>query len=123
MAQRLRDQQTVRADRTIAPRAISTFADYASAQRLTQAVLDDVDNAVLIERWIARQEANYNPNSKSSCELHFPNEVTGRSTSRAEYDAHGLQAPARDVHGVKVTLKYVQGMEPPFIVLTSMPEA
>lgn len=123
LAQRLRDQQTVRADGTVAPRAISTFADHASAQRLTQAVLDDVNNAVLIERWIARQEANYNPNSKPSYELDFPNEVTGRSTSRADYDAHGLQAPAHDVHGVKVTLKYVQGLDPPFIVLTSMPEA
>ncbi|MFE5852069.1 hypothetical protein ACFQ61_02425 [Streptomyces sp. NPDC056500] len=92
-------------------------------QRLTQAVLDDVDNVVLIERWIARQKANYKPNSKPSLELHFPNEVTGRSISRADYDAHGLQAPARDVHGVKVTLHYVQGMETPFIVLISTPEA
>ncbi|WP_329021639.1 RNase A-like domain-containing protein [Streptomyces sp. NBC_00690] len=102
---------------------ISTSADCASAQRLTQTVLGDVDNAFLIERWIARQEANYNPNSKPSCELRFPNEVTGRSTSRADYDAHGLQAPARDVYGVKVALKYVQGMDPPFVVLNSMPEA
>ncbi|MFI1398851.1 RNase A-like domain-containing protein [Streptomyces sp. NPDC020681] len=124
LAQRLRDQQTVRPDGTVAPRAISTFADHASAQRLTQTVLDDVRNVLLIERWIEGQENNYNPRSKPSYSLSFPNEVTGRSLSRADYDAHGMQAQAQDVHSVKVTLKYIgNNQDPPFIVLTSMPEA
>ncbi|MFD7323215.1 RNase A-like domain-containing protein [Streptomyces sp. NPDC059875] len=125
LAQRLRDQQTVRPDGTVAPRAISTFTDHASAQRLTQTVLDDIRHAELIERWIDKQKDpnTYNPNSKPSYSLAF-NEVTGRSLSRADYDAHGLTAQAQDVHSVKVTLKWVgEHVDPPFIVLTSMPEA
>ncbi|MEU3045643.1 RNase A-like domain-containing protein [Streptomyces sp. NPDC006984] len=127
LAQRLRDQQTVRPDGIVAPRAISTFADHASAQRLTQSVLDDVGNAEKIERWIDRQSnpATYNPNSKPSYSMPF-NEVTGRSLSRAAYDADGFQAQAQaqEVHSVKVTLKYIgDHTDPPFIVLTSMPEA
>ncbi|MGW0465130.1 RNase A-like domain-containing protein [Streptomyces sp. NPDC003027] len=125
LAQRLRDQQTVRPDGTVAPRAISTFTDQASAQRLTQTVLDDIRNAELIERWIEKQKDpnTYNPNSKPSYSLPF-NEVTGRSLSRADYDADGFQAQAKDVHSVKVTLKYIgEHTDPPFIVLTSMPEA
>ncbi|MEU6877386.1 RNase A-like domain-containing protein [Streptomyces sp. NPDC046712] len=124
LAQRLRDQQTVRPDGVVAPRAISTFTDHASAQRLTQEVLDDITHADRIEKWIAKQEdpATYNPNSKPSYSLTF-NEVTGRSLSRADYDADGFQAQAKDVHSVKVTLKYIGNhTDPPFIVLTSMPE-
>ncbi len=123
LAQRLRDQVTVRPDGVVAPRAISTFSDHDSAQRLTQAVLDDVGNAEKIERWIERQENNPNPNSKPSYNLSF-NEATGRSLSRADYDADGFNAQAKDVHNVKVTLKYIgNNQDPPFIVLTSMPEA
>jgi hypothetical protein len=125
LAQRLRDQQTVRPDGVVSPTAISTFPDHASAQRLTQEVLDDVRNAELIERWIDRQEnpATYKANSRPSYSLPF-NEVTGRSLSRADYDADGFQAQAKDVHSVKVTLKYIGNhSDPPFIVLTSMPEA
>ncbi|MFE6227174.1 RNase A-like domain-containing protein [Streptomyces sp. NPDC057854] len=125
LAQRLRDQETVRPDGTVAPRAISTFTDHASAQRLTQLVLDDIRNAELIERWTERQKDpnQYNPNSKPSYSLSF-NEVTGRSLSRADFAADGFQAQAKDVHSVKVTLKYIgDHTDPPFIVLTSMPEA
>lgn len=121
LAQRLRDQGN-------APSA-STFNDLPSAQRFTQAALDDVDNAERVEKWIEGVERKiqnnpqYDPDrSKIDPPLTLSfNESTGRTVTRADYDAHGMNAPAGNTDAVKVVLQYKQGMDPPFVVLTSMP--
>ncbi|MFD9630501.1 RNase A-like domain-containing protein [Streptomyces violascens] len=122
LAQRLRDQQVPR-NGQIFPSAASTFKDLSSAQSLTQRVLDNYDKADEIERWVKRQEALATPrtNSVRTVTLPFGNEVTGRTVTRSSYDAQGLAAQAQDTHSVSVTLRYVRGLDPPFIVLTSVP--
>ncbi|MGP4088765.1 RNase A-like domain-containing protein [Streptomyces sp. KR55] len=124
LAQRLRDQQVVRPDGSVRPLAASSFTDLASAQRLTQTTLDDIDNAEKIERWLDRLEQEPVPNERSTLTLDKTfSEVTGRTMTRTAYDAHGLQTQATDAHGVNVVLRYKRGIDPPFIVLTSMPTA
>ncbi|MGN5379437.1 RNase A-like domain-containing protein [Streptomyces lasalocidi] len=107
----------------------SSFKDLASAQRYTQAALDDVDNADRIEKWIEgvkrrqRNNPNYDPNNSKiqpPVELSF-NDVTGSTVSGADYAQNGDRAQASDTHKVRVVLRYRDGLNPPFIVVTSMP--
>ncbi|MFI5684461.1 RNase A-like domain-containing protein [Streptomyces sp. NPDC051636] len=107
----------------------SAFKDLASAQRFTQAALDDVDNADRIEKWIERvkrrQQNNpgWDPNNSKiqpPIELSFT-DATGSTVSGADYALHGNQAQVSDTHKVRVVLRYRDGLEPPFIVVTSMP--
>ncbi|MEU3772225.1 RNase A-like domain-containing protein [Streptomyces sp. NPDC032472] len=119
---RLRDQPGVP--------AASSFKDLASAQRYTEAALEDIDNADRIAKWIDSVEKKkqnvpgYDPN-KSEIQppvyLEFPNETTGRSVSRDDYDTDGMNAKATDKNWVQVRLIYKDGLHPPFIVLTAMP--
>ncbi|MFE6283119.1 RNase A-like domain-containing protein [Streptomyces sp. NPDC057877] len=121
LVQRLRDQGN-------APSA-SAYKDLASGQRLTQAALDDIDNAQRVEDWVKRVERrmannpNWNPdNSSISPPLTLTvNEVTGRTVERGDYAANGMNATASDVHSVQVALKYKKGLDPPFVVITSYP--
>lgn len=121
LAMRLRDQQKQRADGTIAPVAVSSFNDQKTAQRFTQGVLDEVDNAAAIEKWINKQERNPNPQSRPSYNFTF-NDPTGYTITRQDFDRNGMSAPAQTTHSVKVTLKYAKGYDPPFVVLTAAPE-
>ncbi|MCF6523817.1 RNase A-like domain-containing protein [Streptomyces sp. JJ36] len=121
LAQRLRDQPGIT--------AASSFKTTESAQRLTQAVLDDVDNAEKIERWIARVENRERAGSRrdpetstNEFELEFDH-PTGISISRSEYNQHGTSAQAVEVDKVTVQLRYKKGLDPPFVVLTSMPSS
>ncbi|MFC9619674.1 RNase A-like domain-containing protein [Streptomyces sp. NPDC056930] len=121
LAQRMRDQNN-------APSA-SAYKDLASAQRFTQAALDDIDNADRVEKWIERVERRRrnNPNWDPSASKLDPaltltfNETTGRTVSRDDYDAQGMNATASDVHSVQVALKYKPDIDPPFVVITSYP--
>ncbi|WP_235968024.1 RNase A-like domain-containing protein [Streptomyces mesophilus] len=121
LTQRLRDQGN-------APSA-SAYKDLPAAQRLTQATLDDIDNADRIEKWIERVEQrernnpNFDPNSsKISPPLTLTHgDVTGRTVERADYDAHGMGATASDVRSTQVALQYRKGLDPPFVVITSYP--
>ena len=121
LKQRLRDQGN-------APSA-SSYKDLNSAQRLTQLALDDIGNADRVEKWIERVErrkANnptWNPdNSSISPPLTLSvNEVTGRTVDRGAYTSQGMNAAASDVHSVQVALKYKEGIDPPFVVITSYP--
>ncbi|WP_372351412.1 RNase A-like domain-containing protein [Streptomyces sp. KL116D] len=124
LVQRLRDQQITRPDGSVRPQAASSFKDLASAQHYTQATIDDVGNAEKIERWLSRLERQpvANENSTLTLDTSFT-EVTGRSVSRSDYDRDGLKATATDAHGTNVVLRYKRGIDPPFIVLTSMPSA
>ncbi|WP_240967876.1 RNase A-like domain-containing protein [Streptomyces composti] len=121
LTQRLRDQPN-------APSA-SAFKDLATAQRLTQQVLDNDANAIRVDEWIQGVERrmaarpNYNPDASS---IQPPlqltvNEVVGRTVTRDQYDAHGMNATAQDVHTVQVALKYKRGLDPPFVVVTAYP--
>lgn len=124
LAQRLRDQQIVRPDGAVRPLAASSFTDLASAQRLTQGTLDDIGNAEKIERWLDRLEGQPAANERSTLTLDKSfTAVTGRTVTRSAYDADGLLAQGADAHGVNVVLRYKRGLDPPFIVLTSMPTA
>ncbi|MFE9117784.1 RNase A-like domain-containing protein [Streptomyces sp. NPDC007172] len=124
------DQLRVRLrDQAGAP-AASSFQDLRSAQQFTTAVIEDIDNADRIDKWIANVEKkiknnpNYNPNSSEiSPPLYkeFPGQSTGRSVSRADYNVDGMQARAVDKNWVQVRLIYKEGLHPPFIVLTAMP--
>ncbi|MEU1193801.1 RNase A-like domain-containing protein [Streptomyces sp. NPDC005859] len=119
LAQRLRDQQVLR-DGTVRPLAASSFTNMASAQRYTQEVMDDVDNAVKIENWLKRREQDHNERSTLNLGSAF-SDVTGRTVLRSEYDQNGLSAQGADVHSVDVVIRYKQGVDPAFVVLTSMP--
>ncbi|MEJ8660456.1 RNase A-like domain-containing protein [Streptomyces sp. MS1.AVA.4] len=124
LAQRLRDQQVVRPDGSVRPEAASSYKDLASAQRLTQETLDDMGNAEKIERWLDRLERQPAANERSTLTLDKSfTDITGRTVTRADYDRDGLQAGGSDTRGVNVVLRYKRGLEPPFIVLTSMPTA
>ncbi|MBD0745551.1 hypothetical protein BG418_28345 [Streptomyces sp. CBMA152] len=121
LAQRLRDQ-------TNAP-AASSFTDLASAQKFTQAALNDHDNAIRIDEWLQgvekkkKNNPNWDPNNSSiQPQIKFTfNEDTGSTITRADYDAHGMGATATKTRSVQVALKYKEGMDPPFVVVTSMP--
>ncbi|WP_369376978.1 RNase A-like domain-containing protein [Streptomyces sp. cg36] len=121
LAQRLRDQGN-------AP-AASSFKDLASAQKFTQAALNDHANAIRIDEWLQgverrkRNNPNWDPNNSSiqpAIKFTFT-EDTGRTITRADYDAHGMGASAANTKSVQVALKYKEGMDPPFVVVTSMP--
>jgi hypothetical protein len=127
----LSDDQLLNRMRDQLPKAASTFTDTSSAQHFTQTALDDVDNAQRIETWIERVEQKeknnpgWNPNSSKidpPITLSF-SEVTGSTVSQVDYVNHGSNAPVTDAHGVKVVLRYCKGIDPPFIVVTSMPTA
>ncbi|MFJ6855448.1 RNase A-like domain-containing protein [Streptomyces sp. NPDC091271] len=118
---RLRDQPG-------APNA-SSFTDLASAQRFTQDALRDDANENRIANWIdsvekkIKNNPNYDPNRSEipPIYLEFPGETVGRTVSRVDYDADGMNAKVEERSWVQVRLIYKQGLEPPFIVLTAMP--
>lgn len=124
MIMRLRDQPNV-------PDA-SSFTDLPSAQKYTQNVLRDDANENRIAAWIdsvekkVRDRPGYDPNRSEiqpPLYLEFSGESVGRTVSRAEYDANGMNASAEERDWVQVRLIYKEGLEPPFIVLTAMPHA
>ncbi|MEW2136239.1 RNase A-like domain-containing protein [Streptomyces sp. NPDC005409] len=120
LRQRLRDQPG-------AP-AASSFKDLASAQKFTQAALEDINNADRIAKWIESVEKkkqnnpNYDPNKSEIPPVYLEfKEPVGRSVSREDYNTDGMNAPATEKNWVQVRLIYKEGLEPPFIVLTAMP--
>ncbi|MEU3553306.1 RNase A-like domain-containing protein [Streptomyces fragilis] len=120
LAQRLRDQPGIN--------AASTFTDLASAQKLTQDAMEfkgppagsgqmnaGVDNQAKIEQWLSR------PRSDSSILRLDAVEFTG-ATGRTVDAGNPHAGAAQDTHHVRVVLKYKNGLEPPYVVYTSMPE-
>ena len=114
LAQRLRDQQTSR-DGVIYPKHVSTFKNPSSAQRFTQATIDK--NESEIKKWLRDKP------DQPTKELpeNFGTTKTGATVSRSDYDQDGLGARSTATHSVNVVLKRAPDMDPPFIVLTSMP--
>ena len=112
LASRLRDQNID---------AASSYANLKDAQKYTQEVLDDEDNAEKIEKFI-----NKEPPPEDGA--YFPealrktfNDQVGTSVSRSDYDSDGVNAQGTPVHTAKVMLQYRKDLDPPFVVVTSMP--
>ncbi|MFD9615980.1 RNase A-like domain-containing protein [Streptomyces virginiae] len=114
LRQRMRDDSSAS--------AASSFKDLGSAQKFTQDALRDNANENRIADWIDRVERrmknnpNWDPNRSKiqpPIELTFQEE-TGRTVQ-------GVNSTGAPTHSVKVVLRYAHGLEPPFIVLTSIP--
>ncbi|MEU5917523.1 RNase A-like domain-containing protein [Streptomyces sp. NPDC047141] len=136
LAQRLRDQAQDHDNwpEKRRPRigGSSTFADMASAQRLTEHNLRTKQSE--IDAWLAT-----NPQEGKTQEFTSPapnGEVSGRYVGKQAspdpnnpghdipgtgYKDNGLAAKAVDVKNVKTVLKYDSRLDPPYIILTSMP--
>ncbi|MFG3252216.1 RNase A-like domain-containing protein [Streptomyces sp. NPDC048172] len=113
LASRLRDQENID--------AASSYKNLKDAQKYTQQVLDDDGNMEKIERFINKQpppeDGAYFPEALRKT---FTDPV-GTSVSRSDYDSDGVKAQGTSVHTAKVMLQYRKGLDPPFVVVTSMP--
>ncbi|MHB9857991.1 RNase A-like domain-containing protein [Streptomyces sp. YIM S03343] len=117
---RLRDQPGIT--------AASTFTDLATAQKATQDAMDEigpsnttanagrpnigVNNPQKIENWLSRPRSDHSKLVLDPVEFDY---VTGRTIPTGSTSAH-------DTYSVKVVLKYKNGIDPPYVVLTSMPQ-
>nr|WSX76018.1 hypothetical protein OH826_20510 [Streptomyces sp. NBC_00899] len=108
LAQRMRDQH---------PSAASSYTDLESAQAYTQQCLDG--NPDKIRSFIN----GHGTPPRETLEVDFgaTGPVTGRSIDQAAYAADPAHPRVTEKHGVYVVIKYVSGMTPPFVVLTSYP--
>ena len=119
LLQRLRDQANG-AGRPSVP-AASSFVDLDSAQRYTQYCIRQ--NTTEIQDWLKNP-----PPAKPSKVVDVatvPSEgpLTGSPvTGRISDVVNGQAAPVRDAHGVATRLKYDPSLNPPFVVVTSMPK-
>ncbi|MFI7006972.1 RNase A-like domain-containing protein [Streptomyces sp. NPDC050145] len=101
----------------------STFPTIERAQELTQYNVDQ--NTTKIKDWLA----DPNRDSKLPLSVDAPNgEDSGRSVTKQPNNVNnegfknkGLDAKAIPVKGVRTILKYDPSLDPPFVVLTSMP--
>jgi hypothetical protein len=121
LLQRLRDQ--VKGNGEPAIPAASTFTDLASAQKYTQECIRQKSSD--IDAWLAtgppptpptevfRVSSTSDPNNPLAV-----SPVTGRTSEVV----NGQATPVTDAHGVATRLKYDPSLNPPFVVVTSMPE-
>ncbi|MFD7557798.1 RNase A-like domain-containing protein [Streptomyces sp. NPDC059835] len=100
----------------------SSFADFESAQKYTQYNIRQ--NTTEIQDWLKNPPPS--PPSRTfqvpSVPMEGPlqgNAVTGRTSERLDATTAG---PVRDAHGVSTRIKYDPNLNPPFVVITSMPE-
>ncbi|MFC8919970.1 RNase A-like domain-containing protein [Streptomyces sp. NPDC057116] len=116
---RLRDQPGIA--------AASTFPDLAVAQKATQDAMDEigpadtpanageknlgVNNPEKIEKWLSRPRTDNSILTLDPVEFDY---TTGRTVPDGS-------TTASDTHSVKVVLKYKNGIDPPYVVYTSMP--
>nr|WP_240001080.1 RNase A-like domain-containing protein [Streptomyces sp. ST1020] len=116
---RLRDQPTIT--------AASTFLDLSTAQKATQDAMDaigprdipanagkvnvGVNNPQKIEDWLSRPRSDRSSLTLDPVEF---DHVTGRTVRNGSTSVH-------DTYSVKVVLKYKNGIDPPYVVYTSMP--
>jgi hypothetical protein len=131
LAQRLRDQGTPPTNAwphgkpSVA--AASTFTSAERAQELTQYNIDQ--NSAAITEWLGRPPKAENDDLRLPIDITAPNgEYSGRSVTKQPNDVNnqgfknqGMAAEAINVTGVKTVLKYDPSLDPPFVVLTSMP--
>ncbi|MFV0128253.1 RNase A-like domain-containing protein [Streptomyces sp. HMX112] len=117
---RLRDQPTIT--------AASTFLNLATAQKATQDAMDEigpspgdpasagnpnagVNNPQKIQNWLSRPRTDHSVLPLDVVRFDY---VTGRTVPAGS-------TAASDTYSVKVVLKYKNGIDPPYVVYTSMP--
>ncbi|MFF1354894.1 RNase A-like domain-containing protein [Streptomyces sp. NPDC058297] len=132
LAQRLRDQGGPPTpswpDGKPAIGSASTFTTAERAQELTQRNIDK--NAAAVKEWLDRPPTAANDDLKLPIKTTAPDgEYSGRSVTKQDnnvnnqgFKSKGMDAEAIPVKGVRTILKYDPSLDPPFVVLTSMPE-
>jgi len=106
----------------------STFENMQKAQKLTQYNIDK--NSGNIKKWLDGPPPPTNSDSPEAFKCEAPNgEYSGRSVTKqpnsennSGFKNDGVNARAIPVKGVKTVLKYDDRLDPPFVVLTSMPD-
>ncbi len=134
LAQRLRDQQGPNARPTAAwplgkpaINSASSFADVEKAQDLTQYNIDQ--NSGRITDWL-KGPPKPEPGKNEDFSSYAPgNSYSGYSVTKQPntvnggFKADGMNARSIPVRGIKTVLRYDPRLDPPFVVLTSMPYA
>lgn len=120
LTQRLRDEATG-AGKVDIP-AASSFTDLESAQYYTQ--YNVRANTAEIDKWlqgppppVPGERQDFSVDAVPSGSLGIP-AVTGRTAPVV----NDQPTPPQDAHGVLTVLKYEPNLDPPFVVLTSMPQ-
>lgn len=118
LTQRLRDQASGMGVPDIP--AASSFTDLESAQNYTQYNIRS--NSAAIDKWLQGKPptpptADFEVGAVDTGNHAIP-VVTGRTAQVV--DDH--PTPAKDAYGVLTVLRYEPGLDPPFVVLTSMPQ-
>ncbi|OIJ65447.1 RNase A-like domain-containing protein [Streptomyces mangrovisoli] len=118
LTQRLRDESSATGGPSIP--AASTFTDLESAQEYTQYNIRS--NSAAIEKWLQNRppvplKEDFTVGSVAGGNLAAP-VVTGRTAPVVNRNP----TPARNAYGVSTVLKYEPSLDPPFVVLTSMPK-
>ncbi|MFE1844519.1 RNase A-like domain-containing protein [Streptomyces sp. NPDC059515] len=118
LTQRLRDESTGAGVPTIP--AASSFTDLESAQKYTQHNIRA--NSAEIDDWLKG-----NPPSPPKREFSVPSVDNGGPsapvvTGRTAAVVNNHPTPPADAYGVSTVLKYEPSLDPPFVVLTSMPQ-
>ncbi|MET8169750.1 RNase A-like domain-containing protein [Streptomyces sp. NPDC005329] len=118
LTQRLRDEATGGGVQQLP--AASTFTDLDSAQEYTQYNIRI--NSAKIDKWLE----NPPPNPLTE-EFRVPSVTEGGMaapvvTGRTAPVVGGSPTSPKDAHGVLTILRYDPSLDPPFVVLTSMPE-
>ncbi|NEB73718.1 hypothetical protein G3I40_00420 [Streptomyces sp. SID14478] len=118
LTQRLRDEATGSGAMQIP--AASSFTDLNSAQEYTQYNIRS--NSTAIDQWLK------NPPPSPPTEEFSVSAVSGGNmalpvvTGRTAPVVNGHPTPSKDAHGVLTMLRYEPSLDPPFVVLTSMPQ-
>ncbi|MFF3289336.1 RNase A-like domain-containing protein [Streptomyces sp. NPDC003023] len=108
--------------------AASSFADLQSAQRYTQYNIDQ--HSADIKQWIEGPPPPAEGDVRKFVGAGPNGEVTGTSVTKQPYDSSdpmtgfkqgGMDAKPIDVKNVDTRLKYDSSLDPPFVVITSMP--
>lgn len=115
LVQRLRDQSS-------GIPAASSYANLQDAQKYTQQCIDQ--NNRKIEDYLASGPPYHPPSLVLKSDFGTNGPVTGRSITRADYDADPATAASRvtDAHEVQVRIKPDSNLDPPFVVVTSTPD-
>ncbi|MEV5507760.1 RNase A-like domain-containing protein [Streptomyces orinoci] len=107
--------------------ASSAFDDMEAAQRLTQYNIDQ--NSSGIKAWLDGPPPPQAGDKKDFAADAPNNEYSGRTVTKqpnavnnSGYKTDGVNAQAIPTKGIKTVLKYDPNLDPPFVVLTSMPE-
>ncbi|WP_190221071.1 RNase A-like domain-containing protein [Streptomyces griseosporeus] len=118
LTQRLRDESSGSGHINIP--AASTFTDLESAQNYTQYNIRS--NTAAIETWLKGNPPDPRQKEFTVGAVGAGNQAFPVATGRTAQVVGGHPTPAKDAYGVSTVLKYEPSLDPPFVVLTSMPQ-